>query len=332
MSVAVLWLKNEPSQLQFSTSAPGKAVLWGEYAVLDDASAVAAAVNHEAHCTFNVAPKHNTEVWEVESRGFSSPSTRWSLEQLLAGHPKSGSNAHLLSCVIRQLPNTERLPTAAHLLLNTDAFYHEGHKLGFGSSAALCVALFRGLCQLTHSRAHYEPALAAHRHAQGVQGSGIDVAVAWQQTSVLFKAGRVTPFKLPKTLQYRFIWTGKSAKTAGFLSKFADWRASNPAELYALGQASELLCEHPNLAHLADYTTCLNALDQAANLGIISGGHESLTDLAKTYELVYKPCGAGGGDIGVAFANDKLTLDDFCAEAHLAGFESLATTQVIDGR
>ncbi len=65
----------------------------------------------------------------------------------------------------------------------------------------------------------------------------------------------------------------------------------------------------------ARYTEQLQALDAAARLGIYSPAHRQLNRLAIDAEVVYKPCGAGGGDVGAAISDDEARLDRFAAAA-----------------
>jgi phosphomevalonate kinase len=71
---------------------------------------------------------------------------------------------------------------------------------------------------------------------------------------------------------------------------------------------------------LAAYVDCLAEFDRAAALGIFGAPHRQLTRLARHAGVLYKPSGAGGGDMGVAFALDSAALATFAASARAAGF------------
>ena len=60
------------------------------------------------------------------------------------------------------------------------------------------------------------------------------------------------------------------------------------------------------------------------DLGIFDAGHDKMTGLAASCGVVYKPCGAGGGDIGIVLASDKSAMIGFCAQAMTNGFQQLA--------
>ena len=77
------------------------------------------------------------------------------------------------------------------------------------------------------------------------------------------------------------------------------------AEAWASGDAQNILVEY------LSYIGVLRQFSIDHDLGIFDAGHEELTDAAVTDGLVYKPAGAGGGDIGVLFGTDDEQLDAF---------------------
>ena len=72
-------------------------------------------------------------------------------------------------------------------------------------------------------------------------------------------------------------------------------------------------------------------LDQAAGLGIYSEAHAHLSELASAAHLVYKPCGAGGGDLGVVFAHSPDALSAFENQVERAGFTIMKLELAIHG-
>jgi phosphomevalonate kinase len=59
------------------------------------------------------------------------------------------------------------------------------------------------------------------------------------------------------------------------------------------------------------YIDALRQFSVDHDLGIFDAGHEELTDAAMADGLIYKPAGAGGGDIGVLFGRNADELDAF---------------------
>lgn len=70
------------------------------------------------------------------------------------------------------------------------------------------------------------------------------------------------------------------------------------------------------LTLISDYTAALERFGQAAGIDIVSADHAALRNQARDTGVIYKPSGAGGGDVGVAFARD---VD------HIAAFQSRAS-------
>ncbi len=290
-------------------SAPGKVVLWGEYAVLTGAPAMVMAVNRIARCRIEPRPTD----WRCQASGFEGTEAISSKATLTAGELPQDSVARVAAAVVQQLPQA---PEGADVLLDTSEFYRAGRKLGIGSSAAICVAAYTAIATLSGVEPSYPDALACHRNLQGSAGSGIDVAAAYFGGLQRFQDGDGTPGTLPEGLLMRFFWTGKPAITSAHLSRFQVWSTRrDTTELTALGTASETLFGETTIAALQHYVDCLRALDNAAELGIYDSSHTYLNTLANGHQVVYKPCGAGGGDIGVAFSDDAERLIAFTSAA-----------------
>ena len=270
-------------------SAPGKIVLSGEYAVLWDAPAVSMAVNRRAVAT--AAPSEDGEC-HLLTPGFEGMERYRVLDALLGG---------------------ER--PAMRYTLDTSAFFEDGRKTGIGSSAALTVALAAAINASTDV---LETAMAAHHDLQAGLGSGVDVATAVHGGLIEFTrgAGRVRELGWPAGLALRVIWTGVPASTGDKLARLAA-AASGPSR-------SALLLAAPRMRDawrsgdadsvLAEYVPYIGVLRQFSidhDLGIFDAGHEELTDAAMVDGLVYKPAGAGGGDIGVLFGRSDDELEAF---------------------
>lgn len=327
-----------------AATAPGKIVLWGEYAVLTGAPALVMAVNRRAACRLQPA----VGSWRVRTRGHAASTVEVTAERLLAEDaPANGLAWTLLWHVLASLKecgslSPATLPAGMHVHLDTDAFHAGGAKLGLGSSAALCVALHGALCRLLKIPADLETALAAHRRLQAgastgspgsrpaQQGSGIDVAAAWFGGTLKFRRGdsdnRAESWPLPASMAVGFVWTGVSASTPEHLARLQRWLdAGSHRELEDLARlADRLFLSAQPVDDLADYVDALRALDGAAELGIFSDAHRKLGQLAIDAGVVYKPCGAGGGDIGAAFASTTRAIEEFSARAAASGFLPLA--------
>ena len=157
-------------------SAPGKAVLSGEYAVLDGAPAVVMAVNRRA--TVQVEPSEE-EHHTVVAPGFSSTIGRFRLERSGVDWIAGGEDYALFEAILTA--GGIRLPERCHFTLDTQAFVDadSGDKLGLGSSAALSAALAFAMSEYDEQHSHPMVAAAGgHRAFQGGSGSGADVAAS----------------------------------------------------------------------------------------------------------------------------------------------------------
>ena len=290
-------------------TAPGKAVLWGEYAVLAGAPAAIMAVSATAQVSIET---HSDHTWHFSSAGFDSPSVSVNKEgETLPTGPTTGfTTAILQHWGITQLSD---LCDGMHLHTDSSDFFSAGQKLGLGSSAAVCNATYAGLCQLLGKVPSLAEAQLIHRTWQNGTGSGLDVASSWFGGVISYQNGVAQPLQWPEDLHWQLVWTGKSAKTAEHISRFDAWRQTDESGLLDdLSALSRLLCEQPiNDELLTHYQKALFALDQSAKLNIFTTEHLSLVKLAASSGLTYKPCGAGGGDIGIALSQDKDALEKF---------------------
>ncbi|MDH5456874.1 MAG: hypothetical protein OEY37_12420, partial [Gammaproteobacteria bacterium] len=211
---------------------------------------------------------------------------------------------------------------ASNIELDTRAFFLDSQKLGAGSSAAVTVAL---AAAKHRSVDVFASARDAHRRLQAGAGSGVDVAAAVHGGLIEYEIAseRVKPLRWPHGLCLRVLWTGVAASTGAKLQKLAaqsvrpsrsalGLAASRMAKAWGSGDANWILGEYPA------YTGVLRQFSVDHDLGIFDAGHDELTDAAIVNNLVYKPAGAGGGDIGVLFGNDAAALDAFVTQhAHL---------------
>lgn len=332
--------------MHFSASAPGKAVLSGEYAVLQGAPAIAVALDCRARVTIEASTSGRHSVVSPGQEGnrseFHCPE-RGAIEWLIDG----GSN--LDQELLEQVWHQVRALPAQNLALTLDTrhFYDakSGMKLGFGSSAALAAALTAALLQAGASRVTagaprniLDTATAAHRNFQNGRGSGIDVATAVQGGVIGFTLRaeqRVRTLQWPAMLDFWVLWSGRPASTVDRLKKLERFRQNRSARETAakLIDASHDVFNawqrggrEPVLESLRTYTSALEQFGEEHSLGIFDSGHRELTRCAEALKLVYKPCGAGGGDVGILFVpreTEAALLADFAAESRRLGFRRL---------
>lgn len=293
-------------------SAPGKVVLSGEYAVLDGAPAICMAVNRRAGA---VVTEFDGQWHRVTAPGNTTVEGRFLMEGALPNWLQGEAEYGLVDAVLRTTGKGPAGPLSIEL--NTRAFTdtHSGKKFGLGSSAALTAAL---LAALGKSDDVLVDAMKAHRLFQQGAGSGVDIAAAVYGGLIEYRMAnsRVSNLEWPVGLCYRLLWTGITASTRSKLEKLGEavqresrerLAESAAAMAEAWRSADAVLSEYP------DYIEDLRRFSVDHGLGIFDAGHDRLVTEAAAAGLVYKPCGAGGGDIGVLLGRSNQGLDDFMA-------------------
>jgi phosphomevalonate kinase len=297
-------------------SAPGKLLLAGEYAVLEGATAVVAAVDRRV--TGRFVPG-------------AAPSTPLVAEAIAA------VRAHLDGRGVD-------LPAGAPAIDST-ALAADGRKLGLGSSAAAAVVAVG--VELAAAGVEADAGLAfalaarAHRAAQGGRGSGADVAaavygghIAYARRDedaadvralaplpaelVVFATGVPSP-----TVDYLRAVEALSARDpAAYHTRIADLASTASAFLRAVdGGDAPLLLDAVRFAEAA-----LVALGRDADVPIVTPALAAAGALARELGGAAKPSGAGGGDVGVAFFADRRAAESFSERAPALGVRILSIT------
>lgn len=340
-----------------TTSAPGKLVLLGEYAVLFGGPAIVLAVNRRATVAITAS---DDELWSVRSPGLVTENLRFELrpdgsQRWVECSDEEIHQLRLVGCILSALVrlgavNPLRMDAAA-LELDTLAFFertdHGSSKLGLGSSAALTVALASALVRwagtedvLADRLGWLRTLVNIHRDFQGGSGSGIDIAASLFGGVLEYRLDGnglpvvARPLDLPEDLELLFVWTGRSADTGRFLTRLTERSAVNPGgigraldDLNEASQSGIQALETSRTKALLDAVDAfgegLEALGREALMPIMSSEHKYLLSLARRWGISYKPSGAGGGDLGLCFSDDPRAMGQMAASAREAGFETI---------
>lgn len=310
-------------------SAPGKIILSGEYAVLRNAPAVVMAVDRRAvvsvtshehpWCTVQT-PGYANGSWRCEVS--SSAKITW-LDEL----PTSG--LQLVETVVAQSGQI----APAIISVDTSAFFDEssGIKFGLGSSAAATAALTAALGGSQAAIADtWTMARGAHAAMQG--GSGADIAASCFGGLLNYRrdaAGLPAKLNWPDALEFRVFFSGVAASTRTAVENAADTGQSESAWNDLAAAAVETAAAWQDggaeniIEYMRAYTNKLQEFDNKTEAGIFSAGHGELHRAGEAGGVVYKPCGAGGGDCGIAISTDISRLDEFSNLAVDQGFVPL---------
>ena len=314
-------------------TAPGKVILLGEYAVLDGSPALSLAVNRRARveleCCGNdeccieaeqlgIEPIHFRlhEKGRVEWSCSGEQWQRFSRTGILLEH----LCAHAAQRFNRLAPFRLRIDTA-ELFGDTSV---GPVKLGLGSSAAVAVALDAAIsAHASNARALESPQAVFHRilpvyrATQHGHGSGIDLATSLTGGLIEYRldeAGcHIASRRLPESLRLMFIWVGEPASTADLVGAWRQAQSREPAVAAHISERMQETCQAglkavsendagELAAQMGVYGRILGTMTDWAGIPVVTAMHRQAMTLAGQAGAHYKPCGAGGGDLGVAAA------------------------------
>jgi phosphomevalonate kinase len=281
--------------MRIAVRAPGKAMLFGEYAVLDGAWGLVAAVDCHVTAWLHDGP----------------PASPFVTYGATAAHD-------YLARLGRDAP--AGWPQVDSSMLYAQSVGGGGRKLGLGSSASVTVASFGAVLHAADvpvddpGRRHdiFLACDAAHTTSQGARGSGLDVAAAvW---GGVLRARRhdehidVEPVALPPELAVVLVDTGVAASTAERVARYRSLDRKSPPVRQLLHHL-EVLAERGAFATLAsdllilveDWMRRMGELERLLGIDILTPALHRVAAVAREVDGCAKPSGAGGGDLAVAF-------------------------------
>ena len=331
-------------------SAPGKLVALGEYAVLESAPALVFAINRRACVTLEA---DNTVRYAVSMGRNKINYSAFSISptnEITWQDARDENRYTLLNHIWQALRDQHLLNLSAcpgmQLNLDTDAFSDDVSgqpaKYGLGSSAALSTALAIALAGRQPETVEIDTWLSfihtAHSAFQGGKGSGLDVAASLLGGAIEFRNSSGTPkaksLRGPVGLSLGAVWTGISVPTSQMLAQLEEWKATDETRYFdqmavltktaeaALTAFSSQQTEK-FLQNFETYGNQLRILGEYSGLDIFSQEHEAISRCAKSCNVTYKTCGAGGGDIGIALCDNHECMQEFAKEVTAAGFRFL---------
>ncbi len=309
-----------------SASAPGKLVALGEYAVLDGAPAVVLALDRYAEVSI-----------EPSDDGACRLVTRSSATVERRFAPGDPSGAGLVDLVAAAAPKL-----AWKAAIDSQAFFADGAKLGLGSSAAVLTAFAGAFAAFARAQGsglpetRVEELIELHRKFQGGKGSGLDVAASYTGGAITYRLARpglpqIGSVRLPNSVGFAGIFTGRSASTPGFVAHYRAWRAGRAQEATALVSRLTALAEAGCAAltggdaagwleAFSAYGQGLQELGEAIGAEVVTAEHREIGVEARRHGVAYKVSGAGGGDLGLACSADLGRLEAFTKSVGNRGF------------
>ncbi|SVB31883.1 uncharacterized protein METZ01_LOCUS184737 [marine metagenome] len=235
-------------------------------------------------------------------------------------------------------------PSKLLISIDTSQFYSDGKKIGLGSSASIASAIINALNEyfnLQFSKSVIiQKALNLHNISQDNLGSGLDVIASCADSGVvecnleMAKEYRWRKLKWPSDLFIKGVITSDQSSTKMMIEKYNQGKASHPAffnKLYS--ETNQLLNQiliawdvqgSPMILELMKkYNTYIKLLNEKFDLGIYTGEHQKLINLANESEMFYKPSGAGGGDLGFILSNTEKELREFIDKLRDSNFQTI---------
>ena len=292
--------------------APGKIFIMGEYAVLEGAPAVVAAVG------------------------------RFAVGQFVPGYePDSKFVAEAVSTTLLGIGDRGEALPAGSVMVDSAAFSADGRKLGLGSSAAVTAASVAAVLELaglpvaSNRDLCFSLAETAHRQAQGGLGSGADVAASVHGGLLQYRRPPggypiTERLKRPNDLRVVVFAEDRSSSTPDLVRGVRAYAERDPtgyaAAMRPLREQAELFVEAFAAANVPDLLTMARAFGGAlGDLGAQSGvpivttRFEIASNLAINLGGAAKPSGAGGGDIGVGLFGDEEAAATFSSRVEQLG-------------
>lgn len=322
---------------EIMVSIPGKIVISGEYAVLDAAPAIVSTINQKIHITIQHSDKnHNTYSTSASESIF--PFTIDDNYNILW----LDSDPNLFGMVLKSAFSILKLKLKKKICIAIDSsqFFQttkDGivYKLGIGSSAAVSVGVITALSQYLKIQSSKESLLiqanSIHQALQGNKGSGIDVVCSYADQGVIectkdsVKNHRWSTLDWPNGLYLKVLSTSQGSSTKRLITNYQ--RASHLYSKQFKTVLDQLLEISQSLSNawrsedidliidlLRNYDVHIKALDNIGDIGIYTRVHSDIQNISSRYDVFYKPSGAGGGDIGLAFSSSPDALNDFLDE------------------
>lgn len=303
--------------------APGKLFILGEYAVLHGGTALVSAVD-----------RYVTAEIRADRDGYQT--TGADLDSTLP---------------IRVLDVGDRAELLQRISVDVSQVFEDGVKLGFGSSAASCVAILRAARPDLEDGAVFALADHAHRIHQRGRGSGADVAAAafggllayrlaaeWAEHPWIGQPPRYTtvdPLELPWDTRIEAFWLGQPASSTELSRKVSE-AAARPdvrATLNSIAATASLGVNACAAQNTSDLLTAIDSgdalmdrLGAQTGANIVTDEHRRLREFASQFGFVTKPSGAGGGDFSLVAGTTRGRWLRFTADAIAEGFRHVPLT------
>jgi len=252
-----------------SVTVPGNLLITGEYVITE-----------EGGTGFACAMAPRVEAWmedapdlQVEGRAGGSRIS-WSASEdagRSGSAPGASVSSHLLDRAVPFLLDHGARHRKGRLVVDSSAFFaRQGRKLGFGSSAAVTLALTALLAAepQTPPEEILHTAVSAHRHVQGGRGSGYDVTASLFGGVGIFTGGSTPGWTAAEgwwLANARLILSERHNSTVDAVKRHRSWSREHPDAWQELIQRSNAATDA--LASAAEWSQVRTAIHESRRIG-----------------------------------------------------------------
>jgi len=326
--------------MKFEASAPGKIFLSGEYLVLQGSLSTLLTTKQRAKIIIEESKRSTNILYSLPLDKSFAFNVNDSFDiEWLDDHPME------MGLFIEKAIHLMQIkPTRTKFTIDTTDFYYQRKKIGIGSSAAISSALIKAITKYFDIKKTNEmmldSALSLHNIKQNSLGSGMDVIASSLDSGLIecdIKKARQkkwTKLEWPSDLLIKGVITSEQSNTKKMIEKYLKGHINNKEFFSSLKADADRILKELSISWkskdsksilrlMNQYNILMQQLDEKYHLGIYTDEHQTLANLTSKSGLVYKPCGAGGGDLGFILTNNEMKLQQLIVKLKDNNFQTL---------
>ena len=326
--------------MKVEASAPGKIFLSGEYLAIEGSLATVLPTIQRAKIIIEESKSSTNILYSLPlDKSFAFDVNDSFDIEWLDDNPMDMGLFIEKAIVLMQIK-----PTTTRFTIDTTDFYFQRRKIGIGSSSAISSALIKDINKYFDIKQTHEMiidnALNLHNSKQDSLGSGLDVIASSLDSGLIecdikkARRGKWTKLEWPSDLLIKGVITSDESNTKEMIKKYLKGHAKNKEFFLALKIDADQILEELSLswqskdsesilALMKQYNILMQQLDEKYHLGIYTEEHKALANITTKLGLIYKPSGAGGGDLGLILTDNEMKLEQLIAKLKDNDFQTL---------
>tara|TARA_B100001250_G_scaffold208861_1_gene179276 strand:- start:266 stop:1255 length:990 start_codon:yes stop_codon:yes gene_type:complete len=326
--------------MKVEASAPGKIFLSGEYLAIEGSLATVLPTIQRAKIIIEESKSSTNILYSLPlDKSFAFDVNDSFDIEWLDDNPMDMGLFIEKAIVLMQIK-----PTTTRFTIDTTDFYFQRRKIGIGSSSAISSALIKAINKYFDIKQTHEMiidnALNLHNSKQDSLGSGLDVIASSLDSGLIecdikkARRGKWTKLEWPSDLLIKGVITSDESNTKEMIKKYLKGHAKNKEFFLALKIDADQILEELSLswqskdsesilALMKQYNILMQQLDEKYHLGIYTEEHKALANITTKLGLIYKPSGAGGGDLGLILTDNEMKLEQLIAKLKDNDFQTL---------